>query len=126
MATRSVSIPQLPAKLQVFAKTHQSPEIIQFFECDTKEDLFNLAAHYPFETTAIKKNANATKTIEGYFMVGMALPTKADDFVKPVIAFYYMNEADWRMYGRDISREVDRLKKLHTETKAGFKALLGK
>lgn len=124
MSYRKVSIQELPKKLQIMTKIHQDPGIIQIFECKTKEDLFDLSSQFPFETTAVMNNANDAKTIEGYFMVGLAIPGKADQFRRPVLAYYYMNDHDWRVYSADIKKEVDRRKKLYNETKAGWKGLV--
>lgn len=117
----------LPKKLQIAAKgVGQDPGAVDYYECRTKEDLFELASTFPFETTIIANNANATKTVDGWFMVGLAFPNrieKNEDFTRPVMAFTYLTEADKRQYSTDITKEVDRRKKLWQETKAGWKNL---
>lgn len=135
MASVKIEFTKLPKKLQIAAKgIGQDPGIVDYYECRKKEDLFELASKFPFETTVIANNANATKSVDGWFMVGLAFPNRleredadkkrAGGFNKPVMAFTYLTEADKRLYSEDIKKEVGRRKKLWNETKAGFRNLL--
>lgn len=124
MPARKVSIQELPAKIKKMANIHQTPGAVDYYECKNKEDLFELASRHPFETTVVANNSNTTKTVEGWYMVGLALPIKDDNFKRPVLAFTYLTEAEKRLYSQDIRNEVDRRKKLYNETKAGWKNLI--
>lgn len=124
MPARRVQFTQLPDKIRKAAGMHQDPGSVEYYECRTKEDLFELASKIPFETTVVANNANPTKTVTGWFMVGLAVPTKGDEFKKPIMAFSYLTEAEKRLYADDIKKEVDRRKKLYNETKQGWKNLL--
>ena len=124
MASKKITVDQLPSKIKVLVTMHQNPSLIQIYECKEKADLYELAAQYPFETTIVANNTNESKTTVGWFMVGLAVPGISDDFKRPVMAFYYLSDSDWRLFGEDIKKEVNRRKKLYSETKMGFKNLI--
>ena len=124
MAPEKRTFHQLPKKIALAAKIHQNPSIVDYYECKTKEDLFELSAKYPFETTIIANNANESKTTEGWYMVGLSVPSAEDKYKRPVLAYFYLTETDKRFYSEDIKKEVARRAKLYNETKQGWKNLL--
>lgn len=123
MSAKKVSIQQLPEKLRHLTMMHQDPSSLDIYECKEREDLYTLSSQYPFETTVVANNTNSTKTITGYFMVGLAVPNRADPFHKPVMAYYYMDEHAWRIHREDVAKEVERRKKQWNETRSGWKNL---
>jgi hypothetical protein len=121
MAFKKVSISQLPAKIKFMVTMHQDPSVIDLYECQTKQDIYDLSAQYPMETTAIANNPEGSKIISGYFLIGLALPSKADNFRKVVLAYYYMGADYYRQNEEDIRKEIGRRKKLYSELEPALK-----
>jgi hypothetical protein len=119
-ATR-VTVNQTPEVIKKLLLNHQTPGIVQIFECKSKDDFCDLAAEYPLETTSLAQRIS--NVIIGYFMVGIALPTSVDTFVKPVLAYYYLTDADWRVWKDEIRAEAERRKKMYMENRSAWKNL---
>lgn len=59
---------------------------VECYECDSIVDIINDAAHrYPLEIFPIAQTHNGTT--QGYFLVGLAMPSGKDKFDKPLFFF---------------------------------------
>lgn len=117
---KTLTVQQLPKAIKSITSIHQDPGVIQFFECEHRDDLYELSLHFPFEVMAMK-NKDALGIVIGYFMVGIAVPTSADTFRRPVIAFHHMNPEDWRLYGQAVKEEVDKRKRTYMENRGALR-----
>jgi hypothetical protein len=99
--------------------SHQDPGVVQIYECQNSDDFLGLAEQFPLETTSLANRSGGT--IVGYYMIGIGLPTKADTFTRPILVYYYLNDADWRIWHTEIKEEALRRKKVYMENKNSFR-----
>lgn len=119
MTARNLTVNQVPETIKKLLLSHQNPGSVQIYECQNSEDFLNLSAEYPLETNSLANRSGGT--IVGYYMIGLALPTSADTFTKTVLVYYYLNEADWRVWHDDIRKEAEHRKKTYMENKSALK-----
>jgi hypothetical protein len=122
MTARLLLPTQLPDTIKKLLLHHQNPGAVDVYECKTNDDFLDMAEKFPLEITSLASR-NTAKQITGYFMVGIALPTSADEFKHAILVYYYLNDSDWRLFKDEIQKEAAHRRQLLNETRAGWKNL---
>jgi hypothetical protein len=79
-----IKITECPGSIRKFAM--QFPDTVHVYECDCIVSLFTKSKDFPL-TMALIAQTDCNKTVERYFLIGMALPSGVDKFTFPLLYF---------------------------------------
>lgn len=99
MAVRKISLNAAPGSIKRIGMFFK--ENIEIFECDYFKEIIEANVKYPLDLFLISQTFQGS--IERYFVVGLALPVKSDNFKNPIVYFYGMKNNEYEKIFKLIS-----------------------
>jgi len=101
----SISINACPGAIKRLAMVFK--EIVKVFECKDINELIKESKNIPLEMAAVAEKNKKGKTVKHYF-VGLAIPSKKDEFTQPLLYFSSMSYEQFVKYNDAVNEAINK------------------